>query len=95
MVDIWHVNARFLVTAGRLAQLKCFLSMNNVDLLCISESWLKPKHADLSLSLKGFQPPVRHDRVSSRGGGVAVYVRNGFAASRLTYPPAQLECVAL
>ena len=58
MVVICHVNARSLVAAGRPAQLNGFLSMNNVDILCISESWLKPKHANSSLLLQGFQPPV-------------------------------------
>ena len=80
---------------GRLAQLKCFTSMNNVDILCLTESWLKPKHADSTLLLPGFQPPVRCDRLSSRGGGVAVFVRNGLAASGLPCPCVDFERVSL
>ena len=95
VLSVCHMNVRSLIAPGRLAQLKCFLSMNDVDILCVTESWLKPKHADSSLLLPGFQLPIRCDRLSSRGGGVAVFLRNGLAASRLTSTPAALECVAL
>ena len=67
---------------------------NDIDILCITETWLKPKHLNSSLDTPGFQPPIRKDRLISKGGGVAIYLRCGLAAKLLPTPP-DLECVAL
>jgi len=73
MVVICHVNVRSLVAAGRIAELENFTAFNNVDILCITETWLKPKHLDSMLNLPGFQPIFRRDRLSAKGGGGSLY----------------------
>ena len=67
-----------------------------VDVLCLSETWLKAKHAQLVVRLAGFQASYRDDRAIGRGGGVAVYVRNGLAASVIKCISSPLfECIIL
>ena len=95
MVVLCHVNVRSLVAPGRLAELRDLAAKNDVDVLCITETWLKPKHLNSSLLLPDFHPPVRLDRHSSRGGGVAIYVRRGLAAEHLSLPASDVECTAL
>ena len=95
MVVVCHVNVRSLAAEGRLSELKCLVAMNGVDILCLTETWLKSKHMDSSFLLPGFQPPFRQDRTTSRGGGVAVYIRCGWAVARLPVPDAasNIECL--
>ena len=83
------------MASGRLAELRSFVSFNNVDILCLTETWLKPKHPNSYLDIPGFQVPLRKDRVSSKGGGVAVYLRSGLSAKELPIYSPSLECIAL
>ena len=48
-----------------------------IDIDAITETWLKGDIPSISLQLSGFYPPLRNDRNSRRGGGVACYVRQG------------------
>ena len=57
MVVVCHVNVCSLAAEGRLSELKCLVAMNGVDILCLTETWLKSKHMDSSFLLPGFQPP--------------------------------------
>ena len=90
MAVVCHVNVRSLAAEGRLSELKCLVAMNGIDILCLTETWLKDEHMDSSFLIPGFQSPIRQDRSSSRGGGVAVYVRCGWAVSRLPVPAAAI-----
>ena len=77
MVVICHVNVRSLLAQGRLEELKFFVSVNTLDILCLTETWLKPKkNMQSTLTLPEYQPPFRYDCATGRGGGVAIYVRN-------------------
>lgn len=95
MVVICHANVRSLVADGRLLNVSSLVSFNNVDIFCLSETWLKPKHLSSSLLIPGFQPPLRCDRLANRGGGVAVYFRDGLAFKELRIVPAGIECLAV
>lgn len=95
MIIVCHMNVRSLMAPGRLHELKLFCSMHCPDVLCLSETWLKPCHTNPYLNIPNYQLPVRCDRQCGKGGGVAVYVRDGLAASRLCHPPTDSECVAL
>ena len=77
---ICHVNVRSLRAESRLFDLELMSASNNIDVLCVSETWLQPTHPSSSVIVPGFQPPVRTDRVHGRGGGVAIYVRDGLTA---------------
>ena len=95
MVVLCHVNVRSLMAPGRLAELKTLVCFNNIDILCVTETWLKFKHLDSAILLPGFQPPLRQDQTHSCGGGVAVYSCNGMSAERLPLSSPHFECVAL
>ena len=75
MVVVCHLNARSLVAPGRLAELSLLTSIHGIDVLCITETWLKPKHLNSTISIPGFQLPFRLDRPQRKGGGVAVYLK--------------------
>ena len=95
MVVLCNVNVRSLMAPGRLSDLQMLTSFNNIDILCITETWLKPNHLNSSIIIPGFQPPLRKDRLSSRGGGVAIYLRDGLAAKLLPLSPPRLECLSV
>jgi hypothetical protein len=43
-----------------------------------AETWLNTNVANQDISLDNFQSPFRKDRVDRLGGGVAIYVKNGY-----------------
>ncbi len=92
-----HVNVRSLLAATRLLDLEILCANNDIDILCLTETWLSSSNAKpgcSNLNLPGFQPPIRCDRVHKRGGGVAVYVRRGLTATPVSFPDI-LEAVCL
>ena len=66
-----------------------------MDILCLSETWLKPKHLSSTLLLPRFQPPVRRDRVVDRGGVVTIYLRDGLAFKNVPIVPTDIECIVV
>ena len=86
-ITVCHVNVRSILADSRLTDLKilCLIS-NNIDILYVTETWL---NSSRRVVLPGFQVPYRHDRPDKRGGGVAVFVRNG-----LPFSEVQLLCGA-
>ena len=56
-----------------LDDLKDMAETANMDILTLSETWLDANDVDSSLSIPGFQPIVRKDRVDFHGGSVAVF----------------------
>ena len=50
-------------------------SHQNLDMLFLTETWLKPKHNDAMFCPDGYEV-IRCDRQGSRGGGVAVMYKN-------------------
>ena len=95
MVVLCHANVRSLVADGRKKEVEELVCHNGIDILCLTETWLKPKHLDSTLMIPGFQKPFRHDRISSRGGGVAVFVRDGLAVEKLSLSSVNIECIGL
>jgi hypothetical protein len=68
-------NARSL--NNKLVDLHAYLNISEVDILCITETWLKPTTPD-SLLINGLNYTVfRSDRITeSRGGGVCILINN-------------------
>ena len=50
------------------------LADNDIDVLCLSETWLKPCQSNTELNIENYDL-IRSDRSTRRGGGVAVYVK--------------------
>ena len=91
---ICQVNARSLLADTRLLDLQILTQLHNIDVLCVTETWLTRRHADRAISLKDYQHPLRFDRPSRRGGGAAVYLRHGLTALSISLL-GELEPVAL
>lgn len=71
----YYVNAQSILNKFELFQGE--ISLHDPDIIAISESWT---HCDIltsEISLKGYLPPFRKDRVNGRGGGVLLYFREG------------------
>ena len=74
----------------------------NIDIFCIDETKLTYDFPDAQLSLEGYQfPPLRRDRndkITTRGGGKIVYIKEGLIAKHLnnfSTPNAETICLEL
>ena len=60
----------------KVDELALFLRTNNVDIACITETWLKSTVPSSAINIAGYSV-VRNDRHDEIiGGGVCVYIRN-------------------
>ena len=94
-LKICQVNVRSLLASSKLLDLELLCASADIDVLCVTETWLSSKVTSPQVSLPGFQSPFRCDRPNSyRGGGLAVYVRLGLAANSVYFHD-QLEAVCV
>lgn len=56
-------------------QLECLCKENNINLICISEHWLKQNQVDLYVP-ENFTPASVVCRKTRKNGGVGIYVKN-------------------
>ena len=66
-----YVNAQSLL--GNFNELILLTESRNIDILCITETWLDSNILDSFISIPGFNI-FRHDK--GRGGGACIYVRD-------------------
>ena len=74
-LKVCHVNVRSLCAATHLLDLELLCAAHDVDVLCVTETWLSNSSVKINsslINLLDFQPPFRRDRSDHRGGGVAV-----------------------
>ncbi len=89
---VCHVNVRSILASTRMLDLEILCANYSIDVLCVSETWLK---ACSKISLPGFQPPFRCDRkTGQRGGGVAIFVRIGLPVNSVKIS-SELEAVCV
>ena len=72
-LGISHPNVHSLRAHSKLDELKIMADLANIDIITISETWLKDTDNDISFQIAGFQNIIRCDRTKQAGGGVAVY----------------------
>ena len=75
------VNVRSLVP--KVDELEQTIKMNDVDMICLTETWLHPSILDSVLFLSNYVL-FRRDRLSSIGGGVCIYVNAKLHCRRLS-----------
>lgn len=73
--SLYVINAAALSKPQAVEQLSVDLNTYNIDIAAITETHLKQKHNDSVVSIVGYTPIFRSDRLKRRGGGVAVYAR--------------------
>lgn len=80
-----HINAQSLLC--HIDEVRAIFDHSNVDLIGVSETWLKPNLDSFEVEIPGYIL-IRNDRVNKTGGGVALYIRDGLKANvLLTSPP--------
>ena len=65
----------------KLDEIEIMLIVRNIDILCVSETWLTPTVQVRFINIPDFEI-YRHDR--GRGGGVCVYARNDLQVTLLS-----------
>ena len=90
---ICHCNIHSLL--GKVSELGVMAVQQNLDIICVTESWLDNSIPDGMVQLDGYLPPFRKDR-DVRYGGVAVYVSNNISVSRVPeLEQHDIECIWL
>lgn len=62
----------------KLDELTLFLNSNNVDIACITETWLKATIPNSAIHIDGYSV-IRRDRTDITGGGVCIYIRQSIS----------------
>lgn len=71
-VNICHFNAQSL--NNKIDEFRFIFENSSVDVICVSETWLKESTPDSLINLRGYKI-FRADR-KTLGGGVAIFVKN-------------------
>ena len=66
----------------KIDELDCVINVNNVDLVCVTETWLSDETPDSTVAVRDFIL-LRKDR-ESHAGGVAAHVRSTIPCKRLS-----------
>jgi nicotinamide mononucleotide adenylyltransferase len=62
--------------SGKIIDIELFLDKTNVDILCLTETWLKPDK--MSFNVENYRVASVFNRVSAMGGGCMLLIKNGF-----------------
>ena len=80
---------------GKVSELGVMVVQQNLDIICVTKSWLENSISDGMVQLDGYLPPFRKDR-DVRYGGVAVYVSNNISVSKVPeLEQHDIECIWL
>ena len=86
------LNARSIVKPDTYPVLYAELKSNNIDVCCISETWLNPTIASSLIC-----PPefciIRKDRLGDRGGGAAILCRKDWRMQKIPNMNNPFECL--
>ncbi|XP_065369085.1 uncharacterized protein LOC135961480 [Calliphora vicina] len=80
MLHVMHWNAQGITTHSAISQLEQFIRKNNIDIVLLNETFLKPHHKFLIVGYKVY----RRDR-PTHGGGVLIAIRNCLEHKLLRY----------
>ena len=88
MIKIEHINAQSV--QGHIDEIRLMVHDRDIDILCISESWLLPVIHDNYINIPKYNV-FRYD--VGRGGGVCVYIRNCLKVSVINLSLPKVENV--
>jgi len=77
-IKIEHINAQSLL--GHFEEIEMMITERNIDILCISETWLHKEMSSNFINIQNFNV-YRCD--AGRGGGVCIYVRDTFKSNEI------------
>ena len=79
-IVIKHINAISLII--KLDELKLLIENQDLDILCISETWLQPNILDDIISIKNYNVFRNDNPLNSRGSGTYIHVKNIFTCKK-------------
>lgn len=98
-VLIIHINIRSLV--NKLELVRHFITSNDIDCLCLSETWLRSIISDNLLNIDGYKL-TRLDRPNinrhNRGGGLCIYTKETYEVellTNITKTNENIECIGI
>lgn len=96
-LKIVSINAQSLANFEHINILRRLLLNQIVDIVVISETWLKSKNSDKFCSVDGYNI-IRNDREGKGGGGVAIFIKKSLkfkvlATSPNLFNPTQVEFI--
>ena len=83
-ITISHVNINSITSRCRLDELSHFSFLNDINILCLTETKLDETVHPSLFTLDNYHSPLTKHR-NRNGGGVAIYVRNNLAVKRLPH----------
>ena len=83
-ITIAHVNINSITSRCRLDELSHFTFLNDIDILCLTETKLDETVHPSLFTLDNYHSPLTKHR-NRNGGGVATYVRNNLAVKRISH----------
>jgi hypothetical protein len=90
-LKIVSLNAQSLADVDHIISLRHLMANKIVDIIIVSETWLKDKHTNKYVELAGYKI-ARNDREGGmRGGGVAVYYKNSMKLRVLAASPSRFD----
>lgn len=72
-----HINAQSIVNDEKFLNFQATFTDCSASAILVSETWFTPKLPNSRVKLPGYKC-IRHDRVHTTGGGVAIYLRDSF-----------------
>ena len=84
--------ARSIVKPDTFSALYADIKTNNIDICCISETWLNHTVCNSQVCPSGYTI-LRKDRTNRRGGGVAIPCRNDWKMEPLPNLTNSFECL--
>ena len=79
-IVIKHINAQSLIPKWDV--IKLLIENEELDILCISETWLQPNILDDLISIKNYNVFRNGNPLNSRGSGACIYVKNIFTCKK-------------
>ena len=80
-LNVAHLNIQSL-NRNHHTQLKQLMSVEDFDILTLSETWLNSTHTNASILIPGYRL-IRQDRLGKRGGGICAYVRSSIKVMQM------------
>ena len=79
-IVIKHINAQSLIP--KLDKIKLLIENEDLDILCVSETWLQPNILDALISIKNYNIFRNDNPLNSRGSEACIYVKNIFTRKK-------------
>jgi len=77
-VTISHINTRSFCVQSKMDEIKHKLTSENIDVLCLTETWLHPDIPSEYIEIENYTL-IRRDRAGvGKGGGICIFVRDVF-----------------